>query len=878
MSEKELKLSDEIANALKIINIEIPNFISSNLSKELREYQIKALKYYLAKNELENRGILSQNRLLFNMATGSGKTLIMAALMLECFEKGYENFIFFVNSRAILEKTKCNFTDKSSSKYLFAQNINIKDTHVDINLISNLSESKKGYINVYFTTVQSLYSLFTDERENAMSLSDLAELKLVFLADEAHHLNAETKKKLNDKEKEEKDSWEGVINKAFKSHKENLMFEFSATIPKDKSVLEKYRDKIIYEYDLAKFCKDGFAKRIYLIKYEDKDIKKRLLGGALSSAYKELIALKHNINLKPVLLFKSENIASSNENERAFNELVENLSADKIEKFYKDLEAEGDASLKKSEAFFRVYFNEGDFKKLCAFIKATFSADKIINTNNEKELEQNQILLNSLEDKDNEKRVIFSVDKLNEGWDVLNLFDIVRLGQSKTKGVTTKETQLIGRGARYYAFMSESFSEDMKFKRKFDTDLENELSELERLSYHAVNDVEFIDELNKQMKEQGLVVETDPSKTRIILKPKEKIKQIIDKDKIFYAKNEKKIKGLSGLFKEKESIRKRTSAIKVPLFSTKIIDELLDFDKKQDEERLEVFENKQVKFSVIELKYILKAMNRLNLSFELIANLGYESKRAFVEDYLHSLDLSFDKRQEFKGGEILLKIALFVLEKFKNFLQDSYNEYEASEFRAYELKMNEREILSSKKPSEKVEKAIREFEWFYYDKILKDSDLELKFLNFIEGQKEELNKAFEKWFIVRNEGFNEFKIYKTFNKKYGDEFYNEVVGFEPDFVLFAKKRGDEGFFLLQCFIEAKGAYLAGDFKGTGSDSWKEDFLKSIDNKAFDRYFEDEKANVYKELFKKPFMLKSLPFFKDLNDEVFKAAFEDFLRV
>ncbi|MDA0062985.1 DEAD/DEAH box helicase family protein [Brachyspira hyodysenteriae] len=31
---------------------------------------------------------------MFNMATGSGKTLIMASLILYLYEKGYRNFLF----------------------------------------------------------------------------------------------------------------------------------------------------------------------------------------------------------------------------------------------------------------------------------------------------------------------------------------------------------------------------------------------------------------------------------------------------------------------------------------------------------------------------------------------------------------------------------------------------------------------------------------------------------------------------------------------------------------------------------------------------------------------------------------------------------------
>ena len=60
-------------------------------------------------------------------------------------------------------------------------------------------------------------------------------------------------------------------------------------------------------------------------------------------------------------------------------------------------------------------------------LKEDFSSDKLISVNSKDESEQKQLAVNSLEDDDNEYRAVFAVDKLNEGWDVLNLFDIVRL-------------------------------------------------------------------------------------------------------------------------------------------------------------------------------------------------------------------------------------------------------------------------------------------------------------------------------------------------------------------------------------------------------------------------------------------------------------------
>ena len=66
---------------------------------------------------------------------------------------------------------------------------------------------------------------------------------------------------------------------------------------------------------------------------------------------------------------------------------------------------------------------------------------------------------------------------LNEGWDVLNLFDIVRLDESEgKKRDVVKDIQLIGRGVRYFPFV---YNEHEKNKRKFDNDLEDPLRVLE---------------------------------------------------------------------------------------------------------------------------------------------------------------------------------------------------------------------------------------------------------------------------------------------------------------------------------------------------------------------------------------------------------------
>ncbi|GAA9742086.1 hypothetical protein VN0139_06680 [Helicobacter pylori] len=412
---------------------------------------------------------------MFEMATGSGKTLVMAGLILECCKQGYKNFIFFVNSTSILEKTKLNFTDSTSSKYLFSENININDENTEIKSINNLNESQASTINIYFSTIQGLFSLFTKVKENAISIEDLKDQKLVFLADEAHHLNTETKKKLSDTEFNEKHNWESVVKLALEQNKDNLLLEFSATIPNEKSVKDKYENLKVITYTLKEFSEDKFCKNIYSLSYENKELETRFLGACVSSLYKELLAQHHNIeNLKPCILFKSERIEDSKENQERFNAFLENLSPLDLENFFNHSH---NAFFKDAKNFFD---KQHYAPNLAALLQTKFKKSVQINTNNEKELEKGMLLLNSLEDRQNPKRVIFSVDKLNEGWDVLNLFDIVRLKNKASQKDTTKDAQLIGRGARYYPF---SYN-DLKpssiefYQRKFD--LFNPLSALER--------------------------------------------------------------------------------------------------------------------------------------------------------------------------------------------------------------------------------------------------------------------------------------------------------------------------------------------------------------------------------------------------------------
>ncbi|WP_240652360.1 DEAD/DEAH box helicase family protein [Helicobacter pylori] len=825
-------------NAPNNKEIELPTHITSNLKKELRDYQKQAIYNYLEKRQSHP----TQKHFMFEMATGSGKTLVMAGLILECCKQGYQNFIFFVNSTSILEKTKLNFTDSASSKYLFSENININDENTEIKSINNLNESQASAINIYFSTIQGLFSLFTKAKENAISIEDLKDQKLVFLADEAHHLNTETKKKLNDSEASEKRNWESVVKLALEQNKDNLLLEFSATIPKEKSVEEKYKNLKVATYTLKEFSEDKFCKNIYSLSYENKELETRFLGACVSSLYKELLAQHHNIeNFKPCILFKSERIEDSKENQERFNAFLENLSPLDLENFFHY----------SRNAFFKAaknFFDERNYTaNLVAFLQTKFKKSTQINTNNEKELENHMLLLNSLEDRDNPKRVIFSVDKLNEGWDVLNLFDIVRLKNKASQKDTTKDAQLIGRGARYYPFSYNDFkpSRIEFYQRKFD--FSNPLSVLERLDYHAIYDSEFIAKLKKELQDLGLGF-IEKEKTTIPLTPTKRFK-------CYYASNTKDKS--KNLFNKDYSdpVEATLQSLHVPLFAFDVREKKVDFKEENKGDRTYYIPHTLDK---IPINYFLKALNLKNLDFKTLKKAfkkhAFNNKVGFIERYVSSLKTNFHKNQKFDDNKILLQLAVYIIENLKDTLLKEQDKYEVSALELKEFETHNKSLSASE-----WEKNIPFYEWLLFKDMRKlDSDLEREFLGFINDHKEILDKKFKEWCVLRNDHFAELKVFCNIEDS---PYYAQ--GFEPDFILFAQTHSDE-FLGFTCYMEAKGEHLE------SSNAWKKEFLEMLENATLKSH-------------NKKLHLKGLPFFTFTNNnrtlnaefvEAFHQTFKD----
>ena len=204
---KKRELTFELFDELKQLDMdilneqhgwELPDYIIENLKHEPRSYQSEAIRYFHYTQTSDTFKFRKPRQLMFNMATGSGKTDLMAGLILYLYkEKGYQNFLFTVNTNGVLSKTIDNLTNAQSTKFLFNSNLEIDGEHIVINQISGrfpefpLSNS----INIKFVSIQTLKNELLNQAENIMSLNDYQKTKMIILADEAHHYSASTKKK-----------------------------------------------------------------------------------------------------------------------------------------------------------------------------------------------------------------------------------------------------------------------------------------------------------------------------------------------------------------------------------------------------------------------------------------------------------------------------------------------------------------------------------------------------------------------------------------------------------------------------------------------------------------------------------------------------------
>lgn len=235
----------------------------------------------------------------------------------------------------------------------------------------------------------------------------------------------------------------------------------------------------------------------------------------------------------------------------------------------------------------------------------------------------------------------------------------------------------------------------------------------------------------------------------------------------------------------------------------------------------------------------------------------------------------FNKNQDFTDPKIRLEIAKYILNCYKDELNKESKNFEITKFKAQKLaSIGSRKIVKNVEYNENNEPIFKNienspYEWLYYDKFSTDSNTEKEFLEFIEANKERIDRKFSEWIIMRNEGFKEFKIY---DNRENSPTYGE--GFEPDFIFFGKPKEQAklDYLSAEIIMESKGLHLY------SKDIWKEDLIlnETILNKKVFGAIKDISTKVELNLF-------ALPFFFDENKDKdknikFKRQFDEFFKI
>lgn len=812
-------------------NAELPRYIPENLNPSfaLRPYQKAAFENFIT--YYESQLCQKPTQVLFHMATGSGKTLIMAGLMLYLYKQGYRNFLFFVNLSNIVQKTKENFLTASSTKYLFADEIVIDSERIPIREVQNFQSCDENAINICFTTTQGLHADIWLSKENRVSLEDFEEKKTVLISDEAHHLNVDTRGKMTKEEDESYHSWEETVRRIFECNNQNVLLEFTATCDTNNPLIRAaYESKIVFDYPLKRFRSDLYSKEILSLR-SDLTVMGRTLQALMLSQYRLKVFEDHRLAIKPVILLKAATIPDSKAFMQEFIETVRTLTGATLERISTAI---ANPTMQKAYAYFK---KRGiTFDQLAQELKEDFSAEHCVSANDDSEAEKKQLLLNSLEDADNPYRAVFEVKKLDEGWDVLNLFDIVRLyetRQSSGKRISQKtisEAQLIGRGARYCPFQVDD--EQPRYQRKYDNDIDNELRICEELYYHCQNDHRYIAELHQALREIGI----DPNKVvtqKYVLKEEFKQDSLYKEGIIFI--NDRTVQSRANVEGLLPSVRTKRHVLTLATgsFGEDVVMEVGEKgnDGKQPEIHLfqtTIGEIAEINYAIVNKGLAAYPIFKFKTLKSYFPNL--KSTREFItsKNYLKDIHIDIRSRYEVPPISVLNTAVRMALRDIAGSVSAIDETYEGTrEFTA----KNVRDIFSDKtvnytdppaggvgtsQTDASVDQRIRidlsKEDWFAFMDNYGTSE-EKAFVAYFKDFVAPLKKKYQKVYLVRNE--RQFHLYS----------FNGGERFEPDYVLFLQKDREDGFEQLQIFIEPKGSHLI------PGDQWKEDFMLQMKTEA-----------------------------------------------
>lgn len=801
----------------------LPLYIKQNLKHSLRDYQFSAIYNLDAVEKLDKKDD-PYNQLMFYMATGSGKTDIMAAIILYMYQAhDYQCFLFTTSTTAVVNKTIDNFTNVVSPKYLYKDPIVIDSQRIAIKAVSEFPITpEKNTIYLKFTGIQQLSNDINSPRENSITEESLKKHKIVILADEAHHFNVGTRSKSEDTTNK---NWEALLDRIRDLNPKNQQLEFTATIDlHNPDIYHKYQKKIIAQYDLSKFIDNGYSKQVYRLQANNSD-KDKMLNAVLLSQYRKRIAKNMDISdFKPVILFKSNTIEVSREVNGRFLTMIDSLTAESLQSF---VQSQNRSTQSEALGLAYKYWLNQDFGATVAELKRDFQEFTTINANDskKKDIIDNESVarkLNTLESPENPIRSVFAVAKLSEGWDVLNLYDIVRIGEKNIKpNDTNAEAQLIGRGARYNPFI---YKREKSYTRRFD-DRKPEIQLLERLYYHTINNPQYLENLRKSLDAINLPVNEDTKYKIYTAKVKNSFKrtntykhgnvysnkvEVVPEDHydsiqkygfdpdttepigMISATTERKID--AGADKDNRSSFPIVNAVAFSNPADKtLIRTAISFNPFYRFESL-----KRQCPTLTSVREFLTSNNWLGHAVVRVRvanghHLTPQERLTAVEKYLLRVQNALvNNFQRSKGTNQFEKVAVNeVIRDYDKRVGDSFNDPKAAKIGPYEMKGKD---------------------WYAYDYAIVDQ-LEMDFIDRISAEIPNFQKKYDKIYLLRiDERNTDFKLHD-----FGESVYR-YEGYMPDFIMYLRNED----YIYQIYMEPKGTAFV------EKDRWKEELLERID--------------------------------------------------
>jgi type III restriction enzyme len=686
----------------------------------------------------------------------------------------------------------------------------------------------------------------TSEKENALTYENFAEQQIVLLADEAHHINVSTKSQQG---MELFESWENTVERIFKSNDANLLLEFTATHDYETpTMVEKYRNKVINRYDLINFRNDKFSKEVVLV-HSDLDQDSRILQALILNQYKQEVAAKNNINLKPVILFKAQKtIAQSQENKENFHKLIDGLTESQVENIRR-------SGLEIVQRAFR-FFDENNISAegLAQRLKSEFQEAYCLSVNDENEKKNYQMQVNTLEDKDNPIRAIFAVQKLNEGWDVLNLFDIVRCYEARDSGkgkigkTTISEAQLIGRGARYFPFVLPDHPD--RFRRKFDEELNHELRVLEELHYHSIHDSRYISEIRTALIEQGMMDERMVTRE---LKLKEEFKKTqFYKYSVIWLndqvpKDYQHVQSFDDL--ANLSVKQKNYEHIIPTGSAgataAMVDDTTQVQQNGDAQDIPVIDIEQniVRTAIARNPFFTFASLK-----RYCPHLTSVSEFMTSENYLGGLAITFKGNLSHleENRSAKLSACQGLLSQIETGIREQVTEYQGTKHfqpkQVHDVFKDKLLKFDARNPRATIDQQFEDEDWFPFNTLYGTSE-EKAFVDLLIRKIKTLAVHYSEIYLLRNE--MHFAIYN----------FSDGQAFYPDFALFLQEKKGK-LVCFQFFVEPKGKFLQ------AHDQWKEDFMRDITTEFKDKLLKFDS---------KEFRLIGLPFYNEENENPFWDA-------